>query len=288
MHSKLQRGFSVATLIIAASCFLQADTICVTGGPCGANWQPFVTPIQHAQGPGPTGTAYFDGWSYDGPNENVAYFIEGQGAFQGNPYSPDAQLPFWGNTDGSAVPSFYFQSGGVSQTATLLVAGASWSPENSLGWYDPDSDAWGWIFQANGTSPTLGESVTFTPTPDFGLFFVPDSLTFNPGMSYFTNSTINGIAEADITYAQQNNITLGPETAQHFAVFDNLNGGFDIGIADRSLQIGNNDYKNMIVELGPTAAPEPSFLPLMAGILVLFLLRKRLPFKRSLRQSALS
>ncbi len=171
---------------------------------------------------------------------------------------------------------FIFKAEGVAQTATLDAAQASWAPDNSLGWYDPNSNAWGWIFQANGTEPTIGESVTFTPTPDFGLFFVPDSLTFNPGMSYFTNSTLNGIAEADQVYAaHQNGITLGPETAQHFAVFDNLSGGYYVGIADRSLQVGNDDYKNMIVELTPAEAPEPSFFLLTAVILVLFPIRKR-------------
>jgi len=274
MQLTLSKGISIATLLLAAGFSLQAGSICVTNGACDANWQPFQIPIQHAQGPGPTGPVYFDGWSYDGPNDNVAYFIEGQGAFQGNPYSPAAPLPYWGNPNGSAVPSFYFQSGGETETATLDVAVAAWAPYNSLGWYDPNSNAWGWIFQANGTQPTVGESVAFTPTADFGLFFVPDSLTFNPSMSYYTNSALNGIAEADQIYAEQNGITLGPESAyQHFAVFDNLNGGYYVGIADRSLQVGNDDYKNMIVEITPD--PEPSFLPLMAGILFVILIRKR-------------
>lgn len=254
-------------------CFLRADSICVTGGACDANWQPFVTPIPHAQGPGPTGPVYFDGFSWDAPNANIAYFIEGQGFFLNSPVSPDARLPFWGNPNGSAVPSFYFQSDGESQVASLLLTSASWAPFNSLGWYDPDSAAWGWIFEADGTPPTVPESVEFTPTANFGLFFVPDNLnpTYNSSPSYYTNSSLNGIADADVAYAANNGITLEPgsEAAyQHFAVFDDSSGGYYIGVKDRSLQVGDGDYNDMVISLAPV--PEPGYFPLIAALVATF------------------
>jgi len=224
-------------------------------------------PINHPQGPGPTGSVYFDGFSYDAANANIAYFIEGQGAFLGSPVSPDAQLPFWGNADGSAVSSFYLQSGGQAQLATLLLTDSMWAPYNSIGWYDPDSSAWGWIFQANGTAPTIPQSVEFNPTANFGLFFVPDvsNPTDNSNPSYYTNSSLNGIAAADVAYALSNGITLQPgsEAAyQHFAVFDGSNGEYYIGVNDRSNQISDLDYNDMVLSLAPV--PEPGYLPLVA------------------------
>lgn len=252
---------------------LRADDICPSNAACNSDWQTFLTPINHPQGPGPIGPAYFDGWSWDSANTNIAYFIEGLGAFTGNPYSPDAQLPFWGNPDGSAVPSFYFQSDGQMQVATLLLADAQWAAEDSVGWYDPTSNAWGWIFQANGTTPLTPDTVDFTPTAEFGLFFVPDSLTFNPAEapfyanpSYFTDEALNGIADADQQYASNNGITLGPESAyQHFAVFSNLDGGYYIGVNDRSPQVSDTDYNDMVFSLNPV--PEPRTFGLAAAAL---------------------
>lgn len=266
------RTLGLLTLVLGSVGALQADLVCVANGPCGQNWQPFQTPIQHAQAPGPRGPVYFDGFSWDAPDANIAYFIEGQGAFLGNPASPGAPLPYWGNPNGSAVSSFYFQSGGVPQIATLVLADSQWAPDNSLGWYDPNSSAWGWIFQANGSSPQVPQTVEFTPTSNFDLFFVPDSLTY-PAPEYSTNSALNGIAAADVAYAQANNISLGPESAyQHFAVFQD-GASYYIGVKDRSLQVGDGDYNDMVIKLTPS--PEPRYwLPVGALFIALFCYRR--------------
>lgn len=256
-----------AVLLPLGVCSLRAGSVCVDSSNCNGNWQPFVTPIQHAQGPGPTGPVYFDGYSWDGPDANIAYFIEGQGYFQGNPASPDAPLPFWGNPDGSAVPSFYFQSGGEAQIANFLMFDSDWAPDNSIGWYDPDDPSvWGWILQANGTEPQ-SQSVEFTPTADFGLFFVPDSLTYVQGTTpaYFTNESMNGIAAGDVAYAAMHGIVLGPENYQHFAVFEAPNGEYYVGVKDRSLQVGDADYNDMVFTL--SSVPEPGSLELALVIL---------------------
>lgn len=264
--------------LIVTGCSLKGDSVCVTNGACDDNWQPFVTPIQHTQQPGPVGPVYFDGFSYDAPDANIAYFIEGQGAFLNDPASPDATLPFWGNADGSAVPSFYFQSDGQTQLATMILADAQWAPYNSLGWYDPNSSAWGWIFQANGAQPTVPQSVEFTPTAEFGLFFVPDfpnpaNFTFSDPY-YATNSSLNGIAAADVAYANANNITLGPETPyQHFAVFESAN-SYYVGVNDRSNQVGDLDYNDMVFTLASVPEPRYSFILAALSITSPFWLRR--------------
>ncbi len=171
----------------------------------------------HPQGSGAPGFAYWDGFSFDGANANIGYFINGTGFFAGDAASPRALLPYWGNPDGSAVNSFYFTSGGLPQVASLLEGNGLWSSNDSLGWYDPNSSLWGWIFQSNG-SPVVPTSVVFDPTASFGLFFVPNSSTFDPTKSYFTNDSLNGIADADRAYALANGITLGPETSAFRAI----------------------------------------------------------------------
>ena len=258
-------------VLIGTVSSLSAGPICVSGGACAGNWQPFVTPISHTTSPGPNGFAYFDGFSYDAADANIAYFIEGQGAFLNDSASPGQRLPYWGETNGSAVPSFYFDSDGAPQIATFLLTNGLWAPSDSIGWYDPgDLSNWGWIFQANGVAPTVGASVEFTPSVSFGLFFVPD--LNNPAYgspSYYTDSSLNGIAQGDVDYAAANNISLGSETPyQHFAVFDDLNGGYYVGVNDRSNQVGDLDYNDMVLTLAP--APEPDYGPVAAALLLTF------------------
>lgn len=244
---------------------LAAESLCVSPVSCGNNWQPFVNPIHHDQTPGPNGFTYFDGFSYDAPDANIADFISGQGYFQGNPASPNAPLPYWGNRDGSALNSFYFHGNGSAMIAEFLDFIGQWAAFNSIGWYDVDSNAWGWIYQSNGTVPNP-QSITFTPSVNFGLFFVPDSSTYDPRHSYYFDTSRNGISDTDIAYAAANNITLGPEDFQHFALFDDGNGGFYIGVKDRSLQVGDSDYNDMILRL--TSAPEPSLFFLVGSSLL--------------------
>jgi hypothetical protein len=103
------------------------------------------------------------------------------------------------------------------------------------------------------------------------LFFVPDlsDPAYGSSPSYYTDSSLNCIAEGDIVYAAANNIALGPETPyQHFAVFDDPNGGYYIGVNDRSNQVGDLDYNDMVLTLVPT--PEPGYGLVFAALLLTF------------------
>ena len=250
-----------------------AITVCVDTGICGANWQPFGTLLHHPQAPDPTGPMYFDSFSWDAPDANIGYFLLGQGAYLNDPRSPHAALPFWGNPDGSAVPSFYFERQGSSVEARFLEDSGLWAPFNSLGWYDIDSADFGWIFQANGSPPAF-TTFTFTPSQRYGLFFVPNSLVFNPAESYYTDSTRNGIAAEDIAYAAAHGIVLGPELFQHFAVFRDSNHNVYVGVNDRSHQVSDSDYNDMIFQLIDVPEPRSGVLILL-GFLGLLALAKR-------------
>jgi hypothetical protein len=226
---------------------------------------------------------YFDNFSYKAPNANAAYFVLGTGAFAGQTNSPQQALPYLGNADGTALPSFSFV-GSQAITADLLFAGGAWAPFNSLGWYDLDSSAFGWIFQANGSPPPL-QSVTFTPSARFGLFFVPNDLVFDPNKAYYTDESKNGIADADVLYAAQQGIVLGPEDFQHFSVFKNSPDNLIVGIEDRSRQVGDGDYTDMVLRL--SAVPEPSTVPLIvSGVALLLVVAGRRKAEYTLRKNS--
>jgi hypothetical protein len=257
-------------ILLVAVCILTSLRPMTAGlvDPVFANsFQPLQTPLNHMQAPDPPGAMYFDNFSWKAPNANAAYFVLGTGFFADQANSPRQPLPFLGNPDGTALPSFDFDSS-VPVIADLLYAGAMWAPFNSLGWYDLDSPAFGFIFQANGSTPRLG-SVTFSPPAHFGLFFVPNNLVFNPQQSYFTDESKNGLAQTDVQYAQQNGITLGPENFQHFAVFEESPDSLIIAIEDRSRQVGDGDYTDMVLSL--TQVPEPSTAPPIVSALVVLL-----------------
>jgi hypothetical protein len=215
---------------------------------------------------------YFDNFSYKAPNANAAYFVLATGAFANQSNSPQQALPYLGNANGTALPSFSFL-GSQAITADLLFAGGAWAPFNSLGWYDLDSAAFGWIFQANGSPPQL-QSIMFTPSARFGLFFVPNDLVFDPLKAYYTNESKNGLADADVLYASQQGIVLGPEDFQHFSVFAESPVDLIIGIEDRSRQVGDGDYTDMVLRL--SAVPEPStVLLIVSGVALLFVVLRR-------------
>lgn len=218
---------------------------------------------------------YFDGWTYDcfdnggNQNANAAYFIDGQadGAYANNPLSPHARLPFWGEPGGGADKSFFFDSGGKPQVADFLIFDGAWAPFNSLGWYDPTVPFnCHMILAANGSQPNPGK-VEFSTTRDFGLCFVPDSLTFDPTKSYYTQAAHNGVADADVLIGANPALE---SNYQHFAVFDDGQGGFYIGVKDRSLQVGDHDYNDLILKIDPV--PEPGLLAPVAGMLALLIL----------------
>jgi len=287
---KLRILYAMAVLgLVWSATPVYADGICVTGGACNGNWQPWVDPVSHQQGQhGVQGFAYFDGDSNDAANANIAYFIQGQGYFQNDPQSPAAPLPWWGNADGSAVSSFYFTRNGRDEAHSLEFL-AGWAPQESLGWYNVDKPSeWGWIFHADGKQP-VPSNAEFTPSKNYGLFFIPNTASANSfsfmspaygpqaDQSFYTQSEHNGIVPADQIIASALGITLDTKQEQHFAVFSDNQGGFYVGAKDRSLQIGDGDYNDLIVHIvdppaiDAASVPEPASSGLVAIALGLVL-----------------
>jgi hypothetical protein len=238
--------------------------------PAFDSFQTFTTPNPHIQGPDARGQMYFDSYSYKAVNANIAYFILGTEFFSVDPNSPRAALPYLGSPDGGALASFNFRSS-VSLQAELLYAAGSWSPYSSLGWYDLsetfDRPACMRIFQANGSAPSL-RTISFTPSSHFGLCFVPNDIS-DPSNAYYTDASKNQIAAEDVTYAADHNISLFSESGRHFAVFKADPNDLYIGVEDRSLQVGDGDYTDLVFRLTPeSSVPEPGSFLLVAAVLV--------------------
>jgi hypothetical protein len=217
-------------------------------------FQPFVTPTG-------TNATYYDGWSYDNSNDNIAYFMQGSGIYAGNPLSP-GPLPFFGNVNGSAPQGFYFQTSSGNVNADLVMAVSSWSNINSLGWYDPYSSSWGWIFQGTNAAP-IPHSVTFNPSSTFGLFFVAGETSYNTDKAYYSDATKNQTGDSYVQRVLTNNPSLGLTSVidQHFTAFDNSGSGYYIGVNDNPLALsngGDSDYQDLVFYLSePTSVPEP-------------------------------
>lgn len=252
---------SLFVLLLGIGCLIPAKAGFVVGAT--GSWQPFPTILTEDD------TLYFDNLSKDGANGGVAHFLRGTSPYSG---SPNVTPDFWGNADGSADLSFYFQNGGLPMGAELLLEVAGFKNVNELGWYDRS--------QVNPSLVPIfaglagpGATLSFTPTATFGLYLKNDRAT------YFSESQRNAASEI---------------SHQHFVVFrgDDVSNpnSFWIGVEDLHFGAlngyeGQGDFNDMVVKLTVPAAetPEPGSLILMGGGLlgIATLLRR----KASQRQS---
>jgi hypothetical protein len=106
---------------------------------------------------------------------NVGCFVA-----DGFPNSPNLSNPVYlGNDDGSAVNDFYLSTPLQPSFSVLLRELAGNASRNWLGWYEQGAilnaanrgTAWDVIFDGSASS---GSSATFTPTTNFGLWFLSD------------------------------------------------------------------------------------------------------------------
>jgi len=184
------------------------------------------------------GSTFFSNTSWDGANMNIGFCLAGGGNcnFAG---SPNSALSVYSGSGFASPGAFYMTPGGGSSSALMLeVAGLANS--NEFGWYlvgtDPtDAANRNQIF----TGPQGAGTVTnFDPSGNYGLYILAG------GTTLYTSTLFGGA------------------TDQHFALFQQADGTFWLGIEDLPLAGGDQDYNDMIVKMCPV--PEPSSLLLMA------------------------
>jgi hypothetical protein len=230
-------------LLLLFSTAAFADAISGTGV---AAWQAFPATITTNNNP------YWSGQSMDGTNLNVGHWLTNTGGFSSSTAGPGA-MQWWGNSNGSADPNYYFQNTASSDVATLHLEVAGYHNINIFGWYLISAPTTLHVLFPGPTSPG-GSPVSFTPTGAYG-FYLQVGVG---GPVYYTQSSLN---------------PAGDRTHQHFVMFSpnpgSLNPQFWIGVEDlQNAGIeGSGDYNDMVVSTR-AVVPEPGSLILFGTGLI--------------------
>jgi hypothetical protein len=264
--------------LLAGSAVLLQGSIVTPNGP----WQTVTTPVtvtgEVITSPTTTdpGDAYWNNATDDGAScANVGCFVTGSSFFAGDPNSPSLDDPVYlGENNGSAVADFYWS--GAPVTAQLLGEVAGLAGRNWLGWYEQGATltsanrgtAWDVVFTGDST---VGAVVNFTPTQNFGLWFLADFASSAAGVS---DADIVAALDASgrFTESSRNGASTGSGN-QYFAAFarsaasaDILPADFWIGVEDVFLAGADRDYNDMLLRL--TVVPEPHYYVILSLILV--------------------
>ena len=221
----------IITVLMCSAAF--ADLI---QGTSGANWQSWTTADLNEIFP-----PYWDHASFDGPGQNVGYYLTNTGAFSGSSDGPGA-IQYWGFNDGSADHNFYFKANDPGNSAVIKFEIAGFKDFNTFGWYEQDS---GTIHQLYNGIAGPGAPVSFSPEEDYGYY-----LTSKEGHTFYTESSRN----------------LSDTGFQHFAVFlDPIDYSFWIGVEDlisaSCWAKTDRDYNDFGVKVNPV--PEPATMLLL-------------------------
>jgi hypothetical protein len=257
-------------IITLATTPLTFGAVVTPNGP----WQTVTTPatipgttITSSVNTNGTANAFWNNTSLDSATQcaNIGCYVVGSSYFNGvsQPKGPGLTNPVYlGNNDGTAVTDFNFTGGGAVETAQLVAKIAGNAPREVFGWYDSTltpsqltagnmGTNWGVIYTG---SSNPGPAVPFTPTSNFGLWFLPN---LPNGGSPTTAQIVTGFGN-DGTFTQSSKNTLAGDTGlQHFALFassavaaQTLPASFWVGMEDGTISAGaDSDYNDTIVQL---------------------------------------
>jgi Domain of unknown function (DUF4114)/PEP-CTERM motif len=255
MGFKWNTRLSLAALCLASSSLMLADNVVVPGasGNVWQTWQTSQLGNQTWTNSSPN-RPYWDNSSWDGTNQNVGACLALASSACKVPNQPGA-IPYLGQSNGKAFTDFYFQStGGGTVTMQAQVAGDA--ANDVFGWYNINNPSQYQILFDGKT--TLGSTISFTPSADYGLFFY------------------NGTPGTDALFFSDSALNPTDPDFQHFAVFEQSAGIYYIGMEDLPSSNTDFDYNDMVIKLSTSSCPEPaSFLLLGTGLLGISALRSR-------------
>jgi hypothetical protein len=283
--------FTIAVVLVFPLGAIRADTLIGTGGA----WQSGWTQAQLVQGTSPTpGTPYWNNLSGDGIQGDIGWCLTGGSPTCVMAGSPGAPLPYYGTAAGGSVSSMSFTSSGSSLSLAAIITN-----ETTAGQYD----IFGYYVVPTSGAPTLVPLFSTQPGASQAMVGSTATLNLAAGTNYgFYVENVQGAGgpnESDYLFymnsALNDNVfdggtpTAGPDSLQHFAIFQNSN-GYVVGDVDAyacaspsqqgsspCIMASQFDYNDLIVTVSPTT-PEPATLGLM-GIGVILgagLLRRKL------------
>jgi hypothetical protein len=222
------RTISLVTALLLLSSGALADSVVGTGT------------FQNGWTASTNGSTYFSNTSWDGANMNIGFCLAGGGNcnFAG---SPGSALPVYAGSGFASPGAFYMTPDGDGSYSALMLEVAGLSNTNEFGWYligtDPTNSA---NRNALFVGPQgAGAVTTFNPSGAYGFYILAG------GSTLYTSSLFGGA------------------TDQNFAIFQQGNGTYWLGIEDLPLANGDRDYNDMIVKVSPV--PESGSL-LMLGL----------------------
>lgn len=198
------------------------------------------------------GSTFFNSASWDGANMNIGFCLAGGGNcnFAGAPASAPA---VYAGSSFSSPGAFYMTpSGGSSSALMLEVAGLANS--NQFGWYLVGTDP---TNAANRNPLFLGPQgagtvTNFNPSGAYGFYILAG------GTTLYTSTLFGGA------------------TDQNFALFQQADGTYWLGIEDLPLANGDRDFNDMVVKMTPV--PEGGTLAFLAigGLAMGFAIRRKM------------
>lgn len=261
MGINLIKQLPFAALLVIGSSLAYADTVGVVGGTVA--WQSWNTSQLNqttSWGKAPTNSAtnnpYWNNLSWDGANKNVGFCLVSTSNC-GSPVAP-GNIPYLGQSNGSAFLNVYFNNTGGPVTATFDAQIAGNAAQDTIGWYEVSNPSQLHVLFSGVT--TAGQTVTFNPTGEYGLYFADTAVSD----TFYSDAALG----SDSSY-------------QHFAIFQQSSSSYFVGAEDLPSSNTDFDYNDMVIQLksspGPnTPTPEPGAMALVAsGLLGLGFLRTR-------------